>query len=285
MRAINRLEVLLEILGCVEFNETEAPRNDNLVELDITDTKKCLKNCIQDIILHIKLLGMFGGRIALAVHIIELEKINCHVSEKLLIICINCIITTLQNCKRDFDQELKRSENKLLGYLSPKVKLLLNVLRGYKQTQQKEFLGIIFVTRRSTAKILYHILKEYINLNSDLAFIKPEFIVGSNNNPNNITRASMYKNKTNRKVLDSFVNEDINLLIATTVIEEGVDIPHCTFVCKFDHPKDYRSYIQSKGRARNKESLYYIFLGCDDYEKFQQNYMEYVETEKFLNEV
>jgi len=35
-------------------------------------------------------------------------------------------------------------------------------------------------------------------------------------------------------------------------------------VVRFDFPKTYQSYIQSKGRARAKQSQYIIFTSSDD---------------------
>jgi endoribonuclease Dicer len=49
-------------------------------------------------------------------------------------------------------------------------------------------------------------------------------------------------------------------MVASDVLEEGIDIPKCNLVVKFDVPKNYRSYIQSKGRARHRSSNYYIMV-------------------------
>ena len=48
------------------------------------------------------------------------------------------------------------------------------------------------------------------------------------------------------EVLRKFRNKEVNLLISTSVLEEGVDVPRCNLVVRFDGPTDYRSYVQSK---------------------------------------
>jgi endoribonuclease Dicer len=51
----------------------------------------------------------------------------------------------------------------------------------------------------------------------------------------------------------------VNLLVATSVGEEGLDIQTCCLVVRFDLPETVSSFIQSRGRARMNKSKY-IFL-------------------------
>ncbi|KAL4181409.1 hypothetical protein AMTRI_Chr12g271070 [Amborella trichopoda] len=48
----------------------------------------------------------------------------------------------------------------------------------------------------------------------------------------------------------------INLLIATNVAEEGLDIQTCCLVVRYDMPETVASFIQSRGRARMQQSEY-----------------------------
>ena len=54
------------------------------------------------------------------------------------------------------------------------------------------------------------------------------------------------------QVLRKFRKRELNLLIATSVLEEGVDVQQCNLVVKFDQPKDYRSYVQVRNFRYSK---------------------------------
>lgn len=52
----------------------------------------------------------------------------------------------------------------------------------------------------------------------------------------------------------------VNFLFTTDVAEEGLHIPDCSYVIRFDLPKTVRSYVQSCGRARQVDSHFVIML-------------------------
>lgn len=60
----------------------------------------------------------------------------------------------------------------------------------------------------------------------------------------------LHQMKKIRDVLDGLRTKRTNVLIATSVVEEGVDVDACSFVIVFDHLKSTKAYVQMKGRAR-----------------------------------
>lgn len=52
---------------------------------------------------------------------------------------------------------------------------------------------------------------------------------------------------------------EFNLLIATAVVEEGIDIQTCNFVIIFDALNSLKSYVQMKGRARQRNAALFVF--------------------------
>ena len=52
----------------------------------------------------------------------------------------------------------------------------------------------------------------------------------------------------------------VNLMFTTDVAEEGIHVPNCSFVVRFDLPKTVRSYVQSRGRARQSDSRYILMI-------------------------
>lgn len=73
-------------------------------------------------------------------------------------------------------------------------------------------------------------------------------------------------------------------MIATAVVEEGLDIPKCNLVFRFNKPPNFSSYMQSKGRARAKENASYVLLTDESDQKTlskdQLDYDNYETIEK-----
>lgn len=140
----------------------------------------------------------------------------------------------------------------------------------------------MFVEKRFTAKILYYIFRCLKNSgHEDFKNINPDFLVGFNNNPFNDTRELVFERKQHLQVMEKFKKKELNVIFATNVIEEGIDFPQCTLVVMFDFPSNYRSYIQSKGRARHKDSEYIIMVP-DHEDKFLGKYVQFQQVERIL---
>lgn len=126
--------------------------------------------------------------------------------------------------------------------------------------------SIIFVQQRITAYVIREWLLEVKKTVPELEFLVPEFIVGHGNMGLSETAMS---EKMQRKKLKDFRDKNSNVLIATQVLEEGMDIRQCNLVIRFDLPGDFRSYVQSKGRARAGDSLYVMLVeDGETYSKF-----------------
>ena len=57
-----------------------------------------------------------------------------------------------------------------------------------------------------------------------------------------------------RDVVAKFRQGTYNLLVCTAVAREGIDIRACSTVILFDPPLTLQHYIQSRGRARHRNS-------------------------------
>ena len=74
------------------------------------------------------------------------------------------------------------------------------------------------------------------------------------------TEESMAERRRIQEILSRFKAKELNVLISTSVVEEGLDVRSCNLVIKYDFPATFRSYVQSKGRARKKPSKYIMFV-------------------------
>ncbi|KAM4690395.1 endoribonuclease Dicer [Rhinophrynus dorsalis] len=168
----------------------------------------------------------------------------------------------------DEDEEIEEKEKSETSFPSPFTNILC---------------GIIFVERRYTAVVLNRLIKEAGKQDPELAYISSNFITGhgiGKNQPRNKQMEVEFRKQ--EEVLRKFRAHETNLLIATSIVEEGVDIPKCNLVVRFDLPSEYRSYVQSKGRARAPISNYIMLADTDRIKAFEDDLKTYKAIEKIL---
>lgn len=86
------------------------------------------------------------------------------------------------------------------------------------------------------------------------------------------------------KVLERFRQNETNLIVTTSVLEEGVDLQMCNLVICFDAPNSYRSYVQSKGRARMANSTYAVLVETTAHDELLGNLDEYQFIERLMRD-
>ncbi|XP_033843843.1 endoribonuclease Dicer [Periophthalmus magnuspinnatus] len=168
----------------------------------------------------------------------------------------------------DEDEEVEAKERPEANFPSPFTNILC---------------GIIFVERRYTAVVLNRLIKEAGKQDPELAYISSNFITGHSigkNQPRNKQMEVEFRKQ--EEVLRKFRAHETNLLIATSIVEEGVDIPKCNLVVRFDLPTEYRSYVQSKGRARAPVSNYIMLADSERTKAFEEDLTTYKAIEKIL---
>ncbi|KAL5774848.1 hypothetical protein ACOSP7_012405 [Xanthoceras sorbifolium] len=129
-------------------------------------------------------------------------------------------------------------------FFSEKLLRLIGILSAFRL--QPEMKCIIFVNRIITARSLSYILQKL----KFLASWKCHFLVGVHAGLKSMSRKAM------KSILEKFRSGELNLLVATKVGEEGLDIQTCCLVIRFDLPETISSFIQSRGRARMPQSEY-----------------------------
>lgn len=111
--------------------------------------------------------------------------------------------------------------------------------------------SIVFVQRRFAACVLSKLINT-LHLTSD-------FVTGHGSEQRGTTETGTHFKKQKEK-LNKFKNGSFNVLVGTSVIEEGVDIPKCNLVVMFDFPQNYRAYVQSRGRGRAEGAKYVMLV-------------------------
>lgn len=191
----------------------------------------------------------------------------------------------IDNDNDEIDEEtISDDPSTIILMSSPQVQQLLTFIKKAAQ-EKKDIKGLVFVQRRYTARILCHVIRRYFNApqNAHLG-INVDFMTGRNAfMPDSIE--TILTNKNNNKVLDNFKRGTINLIVATSVLEEGIDLQECNLVISFDMPQTFRAYVQSKGRARMKNSTYAIMAPAGEKEKLRKKKLEWEEILRILKKV
>lgn len=163
----------------------------------------------------------------------------------------------------DLYEILAKHEHRLLTshellseeWLSPKLLRLRELLLKQDSTS---FRGIIFTYERQIATTLSLMFPRL-----GIPGVRAGPIVGHGLHACSVPEILGMKGmpfKTQDKVVADFRMGGLNLIIATSVAEEGLDFPLCSFVCRFDPPRTLPQYIQSRGRARMAGSTFVIML-------------------------
>ncbi|EKD17461.1 uncharacterized protein L3040_005064 [Drepanopeziza brunnea f. sp. 'multigermtubi'] len=144
----------------------------------------------------------------------------------------------------DFTDKTAGSNN-----LSSKVVLLVRYLRERfeRPTDDK---AIIFVNQRYTARLL---AKLFSQPNIGTPHLRCGTLVGTRSGDAGDLNQSF---RDQVLTMGNFRKGNINCLFATSVAEEGLDVPDCNLVVRFDLYTTLIQYIQSRGRARHQNSRY-----------------------------
>lgn len=133
-------------------------------------------------------------------------------------------------------------------------KLRNTIMEQYTRTAEAAR-GIIFTKTRQSA----YALSQWITENEKFAEVgvKAHHLIGAGH-------SSEFKPMTQneqKEVISKFRTGKINLLIATTVAEEGLDIKECNIIIRYGLVTNEIAMIQARGRARADESTY-VLVAC-----------------------
>ncbi|CAA0821254.1 Endoribonuclease Dicer homolog 2 [Striga hermonthica] len=139
------------------------------------------------------------------------------------------------------------------GYLTSKVMCLVETLLDYKN--MKDLRCIVFVERIVTAVVIRNLLNELL---PELVGWRTEYTAGNN------SKIQSQSRKEQNAIVDEFRKGMVNIIIATSMLEEGLDVQSCNLVIRFDPSATICSFIQSRGRARMPNSDFVLMVKRDD---------------------
>lgn len=153
--------------------------------------------------------------------------------------------------------------------LSHKVEALIQVLVAQRSLSD-DFKGIVFVEQRVWVAILAEILMHH-PATKDI-FRVGTFIGTSQSGQRKPSIANLFEPRNQQSTLDDFRAGIINLILATSVLEEGIDVSSCNLVVCFERPKNLKSFVQRRGRARKQTSRYFIFIAVSDHTRSAESW-------------
>ena len=119
--------------------------------------------------------------------------------------------------------------------------------------------GIIFVSMRKTA----YKLREQIRSIPDVRqTLNPEAFVGHGQG----SYDGMVWRDEQDVLLRNFRTGVIKLLVSTSVLEEGLDVPICNLVVRFEGAATLRALVQTRGRASRRRDSKFVVI-CNEKEK------------------
>lgn len=150
--------------------------------------------------------------------------------------------------------------------VSPKVKALIDFIVSQQESKMS---GIVFVDQRATAAILQMLLSVHPDT-KDLSYAT--FVGTSNPSSRRSQLGEIIDLNDQRNTLEDFRTRKCNMVIATSVLDEGIDISSCNLVVCYNKPANLKSFIQRRGRARERKSTFVLMLAQEDIHARSKNW-------------
>ncbi|OAD61482.1 Endoribonuclease Dicer [Eufriesea mexicana] len=257
----NIIEEMQEILENLVFNDSLNTDMSSKVFKPKPINKK-LKLILTNFQKQFSFTGIYGANLCTINMLIFLESMKrLRTETNLEIIHVLKYLTTgVTKCRKLLEDEMKNNteKEKIYNYSSDKILELLRILKKFNDNKNKElkFCCMIFVQERCTVNILYQIIKAVSMYDEEYKFLHPDMIVGAS--CESIYKKALCLRKWSRESLHRIGLS--NCIITTDILDEGIDIPLCSLIIRYDIPLDVRTYIQSKGRTRSKLGQYIILM-------------------------
>ncbi|XP_075465328.1 interferon-induced helicase C domain-containing protein 1 isoform X3 [Ascaphus truei] len=182
--------------------------------------------------------------------------------------------TFLINLFYEHEKELKRLAGEPEYENEKLVKLRRAIFEEF--TRNGKARGIIFTKTRQSAVALSQWIKD--NEKFKDVGIRAHYLIGAGHN-------SDFKHMTQneqKEVINKFSTGKLNLLVATTVAEEGLDIKECNIVIRYGLVTNEIAMVQARGRARADDSTYVLVASSSSGAVEHEDVNEY--KEKMMNE-
>lgn len=144
-----------------------------------------------------------------------------------------------------------------LERFSQKMSILIDLLVS-EAKDDPNFTCLVFIEQRVWVACIAEILSLHPRTK---ALLRVGTFVGTSQSSKRKANVATFAEPRNQQTtLDDFRAGRLNLILATSVLEEGIDVSSCHLVICFERPKNLKSFVQRRGRARKQDSKYIIFV-------------------------
>ena len=150
--------------------------------------------------------------------------------------------------------------------------------------------AIIFVERRRTAYLVADLIRLTPSLRAK-GFVAAPLVghggkTGAAAHDDDGAEERGMGSKQQQAVVKSFRNGKVNLLVSTSVGEEGLDVQACNLVVRFGRTTTVTALVQSRGRARHKTSKFVVLVSGDkDLKTLQLLYLKEQNMKRVVQEM
>ncbi|XP_029201631.2 uncharacterized protein LOC114966061 isoform X2 [Acropora millepora] len=214
-----------------------------------------------------------------AMQVLSVNEVNNILGHEYAVECFEEYIKQLQTATSPMEklkktlvgslESLKLLESSISGLsrvsnlfiTSDRYKCLVEELETFTRQVKKDKTsrGIIFVKMRKTAYKLCTRLRQEREICQRL---NPAFLVGHGQGSD-----GMDWRGEQEEILNKFRSGEVKLLVSTSVLEEGLDVPACNQIIRFDSRLTLRAIVQGRGRAARRPNSQFVIICSDDREE------------------
>ena len=184
----------------------------------------------------------------------------------------------------DCERALKRDLYHLVISLKALPQIENPMLKRAKEVLVERFIeapesrGVFFIRTKRHA---YAVCEWIKSLAISYPFLKPQVITGYTRETGDTTQGMSAIEQ--EAAMEAFRSGGSNILVATSVAEEGIDVPACNFVIRFLYVSNEIAKVQAQGRARAEDSEVITIMSSES--KLSMREMQNTERLDLVNKI
>ncbi|KAH8413794.1 hypothetical protein KR222_008371, partial [Zaprionus bogoriensis] len=273
---INKIQYIIanfmQKMELIEIGQQPVRMSKGLKMQREPNKKSAIKTMLNDFVFQLNVYGIYAGSIAIVSVLVEFEIKRRQAETLSLRNLYRAVLTVCERIRHLLVQKLRdmldddamsdddlNSNEVIMNFSTPQVQMFLQYLKTtFANKQPGEISCLVFVERRYTCKCIYGLLLNFIKATPELRnVLVPQFMVGRNS----IFADFEYllERHWQKSAIQNFRDGEANLMICSSVLEEGIDVQACNNVIILDPLKTFNMYVQTKGRARAQNASYVLF--------------------------